>query len=287
MNKNEKLDKLKDNYKNIEIPSRLDSIVNDAINSNLRKNKKSTAAKWSVIAASIGIVVGSVNLNPTFADTLESIPILGSVIKIINFRNYRIDENGLDISIDVPKIEGLKDKNLEFKLNKEFEEEGKKQYDEYIKEINKLKSEGVEGKEYAKSWYEVITDTDDILSIVVYNHSAQASSNTTRKFYNIDKKDQTVLTLEGMFEGTDYVNVISENIKEQMKERMEKNPEETYWLNDEIIDSNFEKIDKNQDFYINDKNQLVICFDKYDVAPGSEGLVEFVIPQEIVENLMK
>ena len=90
-----------------------------------------------------------------------------------------------------------------------------------------------------------------------------------------------------MFEGTGYVNVISENIKEQMKERMEKNPEEAYWLNDEIIDGNFEKIDKNQDFYINDKNQLVICFDKYDVAPGSEGLVEFVIPQEIVENLMK
>ena len=71
-----------------------------------------------------------------------------------------------------------------------------------------------------------------------------------------------------MFEGTGYVNVISENIKEQMKERMEKNPEEAYWLNDEIIDGNFEKIDKNQDFYINDKNQLVICFDKYDVAPG-------------------
>ena len=64
MNKNEKLDKLKDNYKNIEIPRRLDSIVNDAINSNLRKNKKSTAAKWSVVAASIGIVVGAVNLNP-------------------------------------------------------------------------------------------------------------------------------------------------------------------------------------------------------------------------------
>ena len=269
MNKNEKLDNLKDNYKNREIPSRLDSVVNDAINSNVRKNKKSTAAKWSVVAASIGIVVGAVNLNPTFADTLESIPVLGSMIKIINFRNYRIDENGFDISIDV------------------FEEEGKKQYDEYIKEINKLKSEGLEGKEYAKSWYEVITDTDDILSIVVYNYSAQASSNTTRKFYNIDKKNQTVLTLEGMFEGTDYVNVISKNIKEQMTDRMKKNPEESYWLNDEMVDNNFEKIEKNQDFYINDKNQLVICFDKYDVAPGSEGLVEFAIPQKIVENLMK
>lgn len=287
MNKNEKLDKLKNNYKNIEIPSRLDSIVNDAINSNTRKNKKNTVVKWSVVAASIGIVVGTINLNSTFADTLESIPVLGNMIKIINFKNYRIYENGFDISINVPKIEGLKDKDLEFKLNKEFKEEGKKQYDEYIKEIEELKLKDVEGKEYAKSWYEVKTDTDDILSIVVYNHSAQASSNTTRKFYNIDKKNQTVLTLEGMFKGTDYINIISENIKKQMRDRMEKNSEETYWLDDEIVDNNFEKIDKNQGFYINDKNQLVICFDKYDVAPGSEGLVEFIIPKEIVEQLMK
>ena len=82
-----------------------------------------------------------------------------------------------------------------------------------------LKSEGVEGRELVKSWYEVKTDNDDILSLVVFNHYVQGSSNTTRKFYNINKKDQTVLTLEGMFAGTDYVNIISENIKEQMREK--------------------------------------------------------------------
>lgn len=82
-----------------------------------------------------------------------------------------------------------------------------------------LKSEGVEGRELVKSWYEVKTDNDDILSLVVFNHYVQGSSNTTRKFYNINKKDQTVLTLEGMFAGNDYVNIISENIKEQMREK--------------------------------------------------------------------
>ena len=138
-----------------------------------------------------------------------------------------------------------------------------------------------------KSWYEVKTDNDDILSLVVFNHYVQGSSNTTRKFYNINKKDQTVLTLEGMFAGNDYVNIISENIKEQMREKMKENPNEHYWLDEDMEGLNFTKINKDQGFYINDNNELVICFDKYEVGPGSTGLAEFVIPKEITSKLMK
>ena len=47
----------------------------------------------------------------------------------------------------------------------------------------------------------------------------------------------------------------------------------------------FKKIAENQDFYINSNNDLVICFDEYEVAPGYMGPVEFVIPKEIVNSL--
>ena len=272
---------------NIEIPDNLDKVVNDALNSKSIKTKRKTISKWSSVAASVCLVVGAINLSPTFANTLEEIPVIGNVIKIINFRNYSIDENGFDVSIDIPKIEGLKNKDLEYRLNKDFEEEGKRLYQEYLKEMETLKSEGVEGRELVKSWYEVKTDNDNILSLVVFKHYVQGSSNTTRKFYNINKKDQTVLTLEGMFAGTDYVNIISENIKEQMRERMKENPNEHYWLDEEMEGLNFTKINKDQGFYINDNNELVICFDKYEVGPGSTGLAEFVIPKEITSKLMK
>ena len=63
----------------------------------------------------------------------------------------------------------------------------------------------------------------------------EGSSNTTRKFYNIDKKNQTVLTLEGMFKGSDYVDVISKKYyKSDGRERTKKNPEDTYWIDGEI-----------------------------------------------------
>ena len=287
MNNNKEFKILKDNYMNIEIPDNLDKVVNDALNSKSIKTKRKTISKWSSVSASVCLVVGAINLSPAFANTLEEIPVIGNVIKIINFRNYSIDENGFDVSIAIPKIEGLKNKDLEYRLNKDFEEDGKRLYQEYLKEMETLKSEGVEGRELVKSWYEVKTDNDDILSLVVFNHYVQGSSNTTRKFYNINKKDQTVLTLEGMFAGNDYVNIISENIKEQMREKMKEHPNEHYWLDEDMEGLNFTKINKDQGFYINDNNELVICFDKYEVGPGSTGLAEFVIPKEITSKLMK
>lgn len=283
MKENEKLKELKENYNEIKIPQELDRVVNDALNIN--KKKKNKIYRWTSVAASVCVIVAAVNISPAFASTLENIPVIGNMIKIINFKNYNINKNGFDVSIDVPKVEGLKDKELQYKLNKEFEDEGKQMYEEYMKEMKELESLGVEGREYGKSWYEIINENDKTLSLVIYNYYAQGSSNTTRKFYNIDKQDETVLTLEGMFKGSDYVNVISENIISQMRERTKKDPNDVYWIDDDM--DIFKTIKKDQGFYINDKNEIVICFDKYEVAPGSSGLVEFVIPKEVTDKLMK
>ena len=146
MNNNKEFKILKDNYMNIEIPDNLDKVVNDALNSKSIKTKRKTISKWSSVSASVCLVVGAINLSPAFANTLEEIPVIGNVIKIINFRNYSIDENGFDVSIAIPKIEGLKNKDLEYRLNKDFEEDGKRLYQEYLKEMETLKSEGVEGR---------------------------------------------------------------------------------------------------------------------------------------------
>ena len=81
-----------------------------------------------------------------------------------------------------------------------------------------------------------------------------------------------------------FVNIISKNIISQMRERTKQNPEDVYWIDDDIY--NFEHIKKDQGFYINSNNELVICFDKYEVAPGSSGLVEFKIPKSVTNQLM-
>ena len=45
------------------------------------------------------------------------------------------EENGYEASIKVPNINGLDNKELEYKLNKEFETQGKQMYSQYLEEI--------------------------------------------------------------------------------------------------------------------------------------------------------
>ena len=284
-NKN-KIDELKVEYDNIPIPERLKYVVNDAIES--KKTYKQNQKKLLITAASLCLIIGAVNISPVFAENLEQIPVIGSVVKIINFSNYEIKENGYEASIKVPNINGLDNKELEYKLNKEFETQGKQMYSQYLEEIKSLKEVDKIGNKEVKSWYEIQTDNDDILSLVIYNYSAEGSSDTKRKFYNIDKHNQTILTLQGIFKNDDYIKVISENIKQQMKDQMKKDENKYYWLDEEIDpEINFKSIKKDQQFYINENKEIVISFDKYEVGPGSMGVVEFVIPNEVINPLMK
>jgi hypothetical protein len=39
-------------------------------------------------------------------------------------------------------------------------------------------------------------------------------------------------------------------------------------------------------FYINEDGKLVISFNEYDVAPGFMGVVEFVIPTDLIKDLL-
>lgn len=285
--KNDKIDKLKENYNNIEIPKELDDVINDAFNESenkkLENNKKDwrrNMKKWYASAAAVGLIIVSVNASSTFAKSLENIPVIGNIIRVVNFNNYRIDKDGMDVSISLPEVSS-DSKDLEYKLNKEFEKEGKEAYKKYEAEVAELEKEGKTTHKSAEMWTESIAENAKTVSVAIYNTETEASAATSRKIYNIDKKDKTILTLEGMFGNNDYVDVLSKNILSQMKERTKKDSNDVYF-----VDNTF-KIKKDQPFYINDKGELVICFDEYEVAPGSAGLVEFVIPSNIVSKLMK
>ena len=49
----------------------------------------------------------------------------------------------------------------------------------------------------------------------------------------------------------------------------------------------FKEISKDQKFFINDDGNIVICFDKYEIAPGATGSPEFVIPNDVVKDILK
>lgn len=282
---NRKMDNLRENYMNIKISDKLDDRVSQAIKESKKMNRRWINIKKSVIgvAASVAVVIGILNVSPAFADALEEVPIVGNIVKLVVVKNYRIKDNNIEANINIAQIDGLKNKELQDNLNETFMKEGKEAYENLLKEIPDLG----QGRKYVGVDYNIKSETESILSIELSKLEVQASGYETRKHYVIDKEKQVVLTLPLIFKDKSYVDVISDNIKEQMRKQMKEDEEKMYFLDSEdyFKEYDFKKIKENQDFYINSNNDLVICFDEYEVAPGYMGPVEFVIPKEIVNSL--
>ncbi|KQL52278.1 anti-sigma factor [Heyndrickxia shackletonii] len=283
-----KLEQLRSEYKNIPIPAELDEIVQKA----LKQPKQPTRTyKWILgAAAAAAIFIASVNTSPTFAKTLSDIPVVGSVVKVITFKEWNVDDKTYNAHIKTPGIKNLENKSLENSLNQKYLEENKKLYKDFKTEVSELKKQGG-GHLGVDSGYVVKTDDEQILSIGRYVVNTVGSSSTTFKYDTIDKKNQVLITLPSLFKDDSYIKLISNNIQDQMRHQMKEDPDKIYWVSgtgdkDIMPGDMFKKISANQNFYINKDHKLVISFDKYDVAPGYMGVVEFVIPTDVISKVL-
>ena len=282
------MNRFRNEYENIEIPDELEFLVRTTIKEQEKKMKRKNIINKSVIAAAVaGVVfVGSINLSSEISYALSEVPVLGSIVRVLTFKTFELKDNNFDAELKTPAIEGL-DSNLEAMLNQKYLDENQKLYDDFMKEIDELKKADMDEAHMGiASGYEVKTDTDKLLVIGRYVVNTAGSSSTTIKYDTIDKQNKILITLPSLFKDEAYIDIISENIKAQMKEQM-KDENNVYWLEDEMMgDENFSKIDKNQSFYITKDNQLVIAFDKYEVAPGYMGNPEFIIPSELLKDAL-
>lgn len=285
MSNRDKIKDLKDQYNNIEIPKELDNMVK-----NMTTTKKFSfgfAGKTGIAAAVImAMFTSAVNISPAFAESMADIPVVGSIVKLVTIKTYTAKDGNMEAKIDVAQIEGLENKELEKELNEKFIKEGQKEYSNFKKDMEELKTLGG-GNMAMETSYQVKADTDTVYSIVYTKYIASGSSNTEYKSYTIDKKNQAVVTLNSLFKDSSYIDIISDYIKKDMREQMKTDESKSYFIDDEEIgDENFNKIKADQTFYINNDGKLVILFNKYDVAPGYMGTPEFVIPSETLKGVL-
>ncbi|GAQ25898.1 DUF3298 and DUF4163 domain-containing protein [Tepidanaerobacter syntrophicus] len=285
---------LKNEYLDIPIPEELDFVVRKAIKENrsLKPKERSSFKKTIIAAASALIIMATVtvgiNTSPAFAETLSKVPIVGGIVKVLTFKEYTLNDETFNADIKIPEISGLKDEELQKALNEKYLEENEKLYQQFINDMEEMKKSGG-GHLGVDSGYVIKTDNDRILSVGRYVVNTVASSSTTFKYDTIDKKNEVLITLPSLFKDDSYINIISENIKEQMIKRHKEDENMIYWVSgveDEDLIELFEKISKDQNFYINNDGKLVICFDKYEVAPGYMGVQEFIIPTEVISNVL-
>jgi hypothetical protein len=288
------LRQLKKDYIKTPIPKELDFLVKRTLkDSDVCSIKRKSVLKKAGIAAaaiavSIAVLTVGVNSSPAFASTLSKIPVVDSIVKVLTLREYTINEDKHKADIKVPLIQGLKNKALENSLNEKYLAENKKLYEGFMTDMENLKKNG-DGYSGVNSGYVIKTDNENILSIGRYVVNTVGSSSTTFKYDTIDKKNEILITLPSLFNDDRYIDVISENIKKQMIQQNKADENKFYWvegIEQEAGMELFEKISKEQNFYINEEGKLVISFDKYEVAPGYMGVIEFVIPTEILSDCL-
>ena len=282
-----KMDKLKKDYEDIDIPEELDSIVKASIQEAKRKRiKKRPVFRNSFIgvAAAAAIFIGSINVSPAFAKSMVNVPILGSIVEVFTVQQLTVDEGTYQADVSTPGITGLEDEELQATLNEKYAVENKELFEKFEKEIAELKEAGG-GHLGVDAGYEVLTDNDRILSIMRYQVNTVASSSTTMSYDTIDKIDNVLITLPSLFKDDSYIEAINAYIAEEMERQMAADEMISYFTDNEYGEG-FTTIKPDQNFYITDDQKLVLSFDKYEVAPGYMGVVTFEIPTDIVKDLL-
>ena len=286
------MDRLKRGYNEISPPKELQDKVQTVIKRRRREEmKKHTGliVKTGAITISAALltIVILANSSPSVAYAMKKIPVISAITNVVTFRTYQDKTKDFEADINVPRIETGKQEDT--KLNEAADEVNKsvKDYTDMLIAQYEAASDG-EGHYAMDTSYKVITDNDKLFTLRIDTVVAMGGSDSYSKFYHIDKRSGKVISLKDLFaEGTDYVTLISDNIKTQMREQMKADESVTYFLDDKETEAwNFKEIKEDQNFYTNAKGELVIVFDKYEAAPGYMGCVEFTIPTEITGDLL-
>ncbi len=223
------------------------------------------------------------NCSTVYAKALEKVPVIGGIVKVVTIRNYFYSDNNHELDINVPKIEGSESQAADY-INKDVDELTKILVDRFYNELEEFGDKGHSGI-YAD--YEVVTNNDKWFTLKICVHEAAGSSNTYYKYYHIDKMDGKIVVLKDLFTTDSFADVLEDEIRCQMNEIMAEDDSKIYWTDNAKFKKDFTELDDEHNFYWDESGNLVIVFDKYEVAPGYMGTPAFAVNKEIISDILK
>lgn len=269
-------------YDKLEIPKELSSVVADAIETGLREKRKKLKIHKRIIglvAVFILAFILPLNIVPSYAKAVQQIPIIGELAKILTFREYHFEDEIKYIDAKIPEFVYDRKTDLEKRVNQEISKiinEEVKNAEKHAKEYYTAFVEtGGEPKDFIPIGinidYEVKSIKEKKVSFVITKSETFASAYFVEYFYNIDMETGRYLTLKDLL-GNDYKEIVTKNIRNTIS-GWEKEKQEQIFKDIAIEDL----INENTKFYINEKNEIVVVFDKYEIAVGAAGRLEFPI----------
>lgn len=231
-------------------------------------------------AAAFAVVVISINSSQSLAYAMSNVPVIGDVVKIFTFREYKERRGTMEAEIKTPNVSGLENKSQK-QINREMEA-----YTETIKTQFQKDMQREEGSHQSVTTdYKILLNNDKYLSVKIQTTESSGSSDAYSKNYNVNKKTGEILSLKKVCGNRkDYQEVITKEIISQMKKQMKKDSQTAYFIKEkgkEMLAEPFTTILPDQNYYIKADGSIVIVFDKYQVTPGSMGQPEFHIEKKV------
>jgi hypothetical protein len=286
----DRLSELKRAYEETPVPQELHAMIERLCG---RERPRLRLWRPMALAAACALIlfVVAINAMPAVAESLEEVPVLGPVVRVLTFASYRLEEQGVKARIDIAQITGLENVELEEAINAELRADGQALLEQFHRDVAELKARFGEQETIHitfETYYDVKCANDEVFSLQVEYFWAAGGSDTQRKFYNIDQRTGELITLDALFvDGSDYLTVINDYLIAQMRAETREDGRSIYWVNDDdAAMDRFTGIRADHGFYISEAGKLVIAFDKYEVAPGYVGTPEFEIPTELIAEML-
>lgn len=184
------------------------------------------------------------------------------------------------LKLITPQISGMSDEEQQQKLNEYFEsfidyvsseyEEDK----EYFEENYEGEDSPLFGYEY---FYDKVCESNDYFVFRTTLFYAAGSSMAVNEYWTLNKHTGKLTELSDIAD-RERLTKIRGMIFDAMKQENETGG--SFWLDEENFDIAFSYIEEYHHWYVNENGNLVITFDKYEIAPGASGESRF----EIAEN---
>lgn len=292
------LKEAKEIYDLIVVPKELDARLRNALENAPVAKKSHNIVKftrWAATAAAALFLCFTAGLNTSesFAMEMSELPVIGNIAKVLTIRSYEITEENTSTTVKVPEIQ-VETATEEAKIaitdvNAKINELVDSFTTEKYAQIEEGKAAFLESGGTEEEWntrdievnvdYEVKHQSETTLSLLIDGWISWFNFEEVRKFYNIDLMTGKELTLVDLL-GEDAYEYAETEVLKQINQMIEEDPSLCFWSINEPEDmgDEFIGVTENTPFYINSNGDLVISYNKYDIAPGYMGILEFIIP---------
>ena len=269
----------REEYESTPIPEELDGRVRDGI----RQGKMGGRAKrhgfrWGIgVAAACLVMVGGLNVSPTFAAAASDVPVLGGLFQILTVRNYEQKDGQIDQSVTVPEVDAKGD--LAQQVNAEIQE----RVDAHLAQAQQIWEDyhdafiatgGTEDEWSQREMnvdvsYEIKSQTDTTVSFVVTMTQDVFNAYNDQYYYNLDIAADKDITLADVL-GEDWVDVCNTAVQTYIDQ-------DTSGLFFTADQGGFTTVDETTSFYLNEDGSVTLVFQPYTIAAGAAGTVEIPV----------